>query len=351
MIPPAYLKILDVEELSTLNTLVTGGEEAPYEQVKLFKQKGKHYVNAYGPTEASICATAFEGIIDNPVSIGKPIRNTEAYILDESQSLVPVGVVGELCVAGAGLARGYLNAPDLTNKKFVPHLFKDGQRMYKTGDLAKWLPNGNIAFVGRIDDQIKIRGYRVELGEIENVLLKHEAVSNCAVLAKKDTTGVNNLVGYLVVHSDISTEALEMYLKELLPEYMVPRAWVVLSEMPLNTSGKIDKKLLPEPVINLASNKEYVSPRNELEKALVIIWQKLLKLNKIGIHDDFFELGGHSLLVTQLVSQIREQQKVEIAIKDIFEFKTVEELASFIRYKGLKIGEEDTSEYKVTIEI
>ncbi len=352
VIPPAYLKILNVTDLKKLQTLVTGGEEAPLEQVKLFKAQGGHYVNAYGPTESSICATTFEGNISNSVSIGKPIPNTEAYILDKSQSLLPIGVIGELCVSGAGLARGYLNNEELTKEKFITHPFKKGLRLYKTGDLAKWLPDGNIEFVGRLDHQVKIRGYRIELGEIENTILKNENIFDCCVISIKDADGTNYLIGYIVKKNDIENQVLEQYLKSELPEYMVPKLWITLTEMPLNSSGKIDKKLLPEPDLNTASTKEYVAPRNDTEESLVLIWEQLLNVNKIGVYDDFFELGGHSLLVTQLVSLIREKLSIELAIKDVFEFKTIEELSSYIRFQELNTVEKgETQEFNVTIEI
>ncbi|WP_237276456.1 non-ribosomal peptide synthetase [Tenacibaculum ovolyticum] len=351
VIPPAYLKILNVKDLTNLQTLVTGGEEAPLEQIKLFKAQGGHYVNAYGPTESSICATTFEGNISNSVSIGKPISNTEAYILNESQSLLPIGVVGELCVSGAGLARGYLNNEELTREKFIAHPFKKGLRLYKTGDLAKWLPDGNIEFIGRLDNQVKIRGYRIELGEIENTILRNEDIFDCCVISKKDTIGINYLIGYIVKKNDIENQVLEHSLKSELPEYMVPKLWMVLIEMPLNSSGKIDKKSLPEPDLNTISTKEYVAARNEIEESLVLIWEQLLNVSRIGIYDDFFELGGHSLLVTQLVSLIREKLVIELAIKDVFEFKTIEELSSYIRYKELDTVEIGETEFNVTIEI
>ncbi|WP_157547345.1 non-ribosomal peptide synthetase, partial [Kordia zhangzhouensis] len=220
LITPAYVKMLAVESIDDLPILITAGEEAPLHQVKLFQSQGGRYINLYGPTETSIFATIYEGIIEDSVPIGKPISNTKAYILNEAQNLVPIGVEGELCISGTGLAEGYLNKETLTQEKFIPHPFETGERLYKTGDVARWLPDGNIEFIGRKDDQVKIRGYRVELGEIENVLLRYENIKNCCVLARKDASESNCLVAY-IVGSDINKPQMEAYLKQHLPSYMI----------------------------------------------------------------------------------------------------------------------------------
>uniref|UniRef100_UPI0030EB9C2C amino acid adenylation domain-containing protein n=1 Tax=Ascidiimonas meishanensis TaxID=3128903 RepID=UPI0030EB9C2C len=328
-LPPAFLQLLSVKDLKSLHTLVTAGEPIPLELAKTFAEH-YHYINAYGPTETSICATTFNGTIVDSVPIGSPIANTQIYILSEQQELVPIGVVGELCISGAGVARGYLNNEKLTQEKFIENPFVEGERIYKTGDLARWLPDGNIEFIGRIDDQVKIRGYRIELGGIETALTKIKGVSASCVLAKEDAKGNKRLVGYLVMGETIDKKIIQDTLKQSLPEYMVPTIWVELESMPLNSSGKLDKKALPDPDTSLLSNREYVPPRNQTEQTLVAIWQELLGIDKVGVHDNFFELGGHSLLATRLVSMIRKQLDMEITIKDVFAHKTIASLEGLI---------------------
>ncbi|CAM1366015.1 amino acid adenylation domain-containing protein [Tenacibaculum xiamenense] len=321
-LPPAFLQLLEVEDIPTIKTLVTAGEAIPLKLAKAFSEN-YNYVNAYGPTETSICATTFNGKIGDLVPIGKPIHNTEVYILNDSNELLPSGVVGELCVGGRGVARGYLNREELTNEKFIQNPFKEEGRIYKTGDLAKWLPDGTIEFIGRKDSQVKIRGYRIELGEVENVLSTLTEVNQCCVLAKSDASGNKQLVAYVVVEGDFDKEVLQDELLKTLPEYMVPMIWVELEEIPVTSNGKLDRKALPEPDGSMLSTQEYVAPRNETEEQLVIIWQELLNIEKIGVYDNFFELGGHSLLVTRLVSLIRKDLGVEVAIRDIFEHATI----------------------------
>ncbi|UFH41822.1 non-ribosomal peptide synthase/polyketide synthase [Flavobacterium cupriresistens] len=328
-LPPAFLQLLSVEDLKGIRTLVTAGESIPLELAKTFS-KHYNYINAYGPTEASICSTTFRGDINNLVSIGKPIDNTTAYIVDESNRLLPIGVVGELCVGGAGVARGYLNQEELTKEKFIVSPFVEGDRMYKTGDLARWLPDGNIEYVGRKDDQVKIRGYRIELGEIENALLSLEAVSQCCVLAKENAGGTKRLVGYVVLEGELDKVDLQEQLKLSLPEYMVPMIWVELDYMPLTSNGKLDKKALPDPDNSDLSTQEYVAPRTDTEKQLSIIWQQLLGIEKVGIYDNFFELGGHSLLATRLVSMIRKELSIEVSIREVFEYTSIAALGTHV---------------------
>ncbi len=328
-LPPAFIKLIDVVELTSLDTLITAGEQAPLEQALAFSKQGGTYINAYGPTETSICATTFKGDFSTNVPIGVPIANTSIYILDKTQGLLPVGIAGELCIGGAGLARGYLNKEELTKDKFIDNPFAKGERLYRSGDLAKRLPDGNIEFIGRIDDQVKIRGYRIELGEIESVLITHSEITSCCVLARPDGSGNKRLIAY-IVGEDLDNTKLEVFLKKSLPEYMVPMLWVFLDEMPLTSNGKIDKKGLPDPDTSILSTQEFVAPRNEIEVQLASIWKELLQANEIGINDNFFALGGHSLLSTRLVSLIRKELNVEIAIKDVFAYATIATLADYI---------------------
>ncbi|MFC5044315.1 amino acid adenylation domain-containing protein [Aquimarina hainanensis] len=297
-------------------------------------------INSYGVTEVTVDSSYYE--IKDPaylddltnVPIGKPMQNTCFYIVDPALNLLPVGVVGELCIGGAGLAKGYLNRPELTRDKFVKNPYASDELMYRTGDLARWLPDGNVDFIGRGDDQVKIRGYRIELGEIENVLIRLEAVSACCVLAKKDSAGSKRLVGYVVTKNEFDKAYLEAHLKANMPEYMVPALWVPLEEMPLTSNGKLDKRSLPNPDASALLQNEYVAPRNETESVVADIWKKLLQVTKVGVTDDFFTLGGHSLMATRLVSMIRNELGVEIAIKDIFVHPTIEKLTEEVISKA-----------------
>ena len=310
---------------------------------------------SYGTTETTIDSCYFEakdansldGLVNVP--IGKPLYNTCFYILDDAKVPVPVNVAGELYIGGAGLAKEYLNKPELTASKFIAHPFKEGELVYKTGDLARWLPDGNVEFIGRKDNQIKVRGYRIELGEIESVLASEESIKSCAVMLKEDVQGIERFVGYIVAEEDFDKKKVQEYLKSKLPDYMIPDTWVVLDKLPITNNGKIDKKALPALDLASLSAHEYVAPTNEIEQKLVDIWQELLGVDKIGIHDNFFELGGHSLLATRLVSKIRKVIGTEISIKNVFQFDILEDLANYIRITNL--NQEKEEEYTTTINI
>ena len=289
--------------------------------------------NLYGPTEDTTYSTVFRLENNKAVLIGKPITNSEAFILSDSLELVPVGIAGEICLGGAGIARGYLNRPELTAEKFIRHPFDkaEGARLYRTGDLGRWLPDGNIEYLGRIDDQVKIRGYRIELGEIETVLLQSAMVSQAVVVAKQDAQGTRRLVSYVVAGKDFSKEAAKEYLSTRLPEYMVPQIWVELEQLPLTPNGKIDKKALPDPESTGEIASGYVAPGNHVELKLANIWQGLLGIERIGIYDNFFELGGHSLLAMRFISQVRRDIQAELSIRDLFTKPTIASLAQHIR--------------------
>ncbi|MFH7013662.1 non-ribosomal peptide synthase/polyketide synthase [Flavobacterium sp. FlaQc-52] len=311
-------------------------------------------INMYGITETTVHVTYKElkssDLLSSVSAIGSAIPTLGCYILDANLNLVPVGVIGELCVGGAGVARGYLNREELTQEKFIANPFVAGDRLYRSGDLGRWLADGSIEYIGRKDNQVKIRGYRIELGEIENALSLLESVTQCCVLAKEDVSGNKRLVGYVVLEGSLNKEVLQEQLKLSLPEYMVPMIWVELGKMPLTSNGKLDKKALPDPDNSQLSSKEYVEPRTDTERQLVEIWQNLLGIEKVGIYDNFFELGGHSLLVTRLISIIRDELAIEVSIRNVFKFKTAEELASYIDYK-IRIAENDTINYSVNINI
>jgi amino acid adenylation domain-containing protein len=291
--------------------------------------------NEYGPSETHVVTALALGA--SPSSwperppVGRPIANTRIYLLDRFMQPVPLGVAGELYIGGVCLARGYLNRPDLTAERFIPDPFGElpGARLYKTGDLARYLPDGNIEFLGRIDHQVKVRGYRIELGEVEAVLAEHTAVREAVVLAREHTQGDKRLVAYLVIHGEHSLNIgdLRNFIKERLPDYMVPSGFVLLDELPLTPNGKVDRKALPPPdVARSDPNETYVAPRSVTEEVLCEIWARVLGCERLGIQDNFFDLGGHSLLATQVISRVREALQQEVPLRYLFEAPTVASL-------------------------
>jgi tyrocidine synthetase-3 len=327
---------VNVECLKNVRKVLFGGEAASVSHVrKAFEMMGSgRLINGYGPTETTVFATAYEvnHIEGNELSlpIGVPIANTSIYILDQVGHLQPIGVSGELCIAGDGLATGYLNRPKLTAEKFVADPFMLGERMYRTGDLARWLPDGNIEFLGRIDHQIKLRGFRIELGEIEAELLKHPSIKEALVVAKEEITGYKYLCAYVVVTQELTMPELRDHLIKALPEYMIPSTFAQLDKMPLTPNGKIDRKALPEPEGKMSNGAEYVAPRNEAEEKLAEIWQNVLGVEKVGIEDNFFELGGHSLKAITLVAKIHKEFGVEVPLQGVFQAQTIKELIKSI---------------------
>jgi amino acid adenylation domain-containing protein len=307
--------------------------------------------NLYGPTEATANATVARVFPDGPITIGRPIGNTQVYILDRHLNPVPIGVAGEIYIGGDGLARGYLNRPELTEEKFIGNPFSDEAtaRLYKTGDLAHYLPDGNIEFLGRIDNQVKIHGFRIELGEIEVVLGQHPAVRGTVVVVREDgdnpkfeiqnagsvgpstplRTG-KRLVAYVVVQQEQASTINELqgFLKEKLPSYMIPSAFVCLETLPLTPNGKVDRRALPAPDQSRPElESPFVAPRTPIEEILTGIWSEVLGLDQVGVHDNFFELGGHSLLATQAISRVRTAFHIELSLRSLFESPSVAGLA------------------------
>ncbi len=290
-------------------------------------------VNQYGPTEYTMASTWFR-INDDGVGvapIGQPVWNTRVYVLDDQSSPVPIGVVGELYVCGIGLARGYWRRPGLTADRFVPSPFADGERLYRTGDLARWRAEGKLEYLGRIDHQIKLRGFRVELGEIEAKLLEHPDVGQAVVVAREDVAGDKRLVAYVVaLGAAVDAGELRVHLQRSLPEHMVPSACVLLNELPLTSNGKIDRRALPAPERDAVIRGEYVAPRTPTEEVLAATWCEVLRQERVGLHDNFFELGGHSLLATRLMARIRDWFQAELPLRALFEAPTIDELATRI---------------------
>ena len=337
-LPPSLLAVLPSEGLRSLQTVISAGESCS-PLVAARWAPGRRFFNAYGPTEATIGPTLYrvEELPEDTshVPIGHPIANTQVYILDQRQQPVPVGVPGELYIGGVGVARGYLNRPELTAERFIPDPFsgEPGARLYKTGDLARYLPDGNIEFLGRTDHQVKVRGFRVELGEIETVLGRHPALQKVVVVARDDVPGDRRLVAYVVPKEEPAptTSELRRFLKEKLPEYMMPSVFVTLDTLPLTPSGKVDRRALPAPVgVRPELERAFVAPRTPVEEELASVWAQLLGIERVGIYDDFFELGGHSLLATQLLSRVRETFQVEVPLHSFFEAPTVTGLAALI---------------------
>jgi long-subunit acyl-CoA synthetase (AMP-forming) len=266
------------------------------------------------------------------ISIGKVLPNYQIYILDNYLQPLPLGITGEIYIGGVGVARGYLNRPKLTTEKFIVNPFGEG-KLYKTGDLARYLPDGNIQFIGRIDNQIKIRGYRIELGEIETVLNQHIQVKESLVIARENEQKDKQLVAYIISDQKaiLTSDDLRKYLQEKLPEYMIPTAYIPLEVFPLTPNGKIDRKALPKPARQHSLNTEIILPQTETEKKLAKIWQEVLRLDKeISINDNFFDLGGHSLSATQIVSRIRHKFIVELPLRYLFQFPTIAQLSHHI---------------------
>jgi amino acid adenylation domain-containing protein len=304
-----------------LRTLISGGDTLQADHISNLWDKLAVF-NTYGPTESTVCATYYQITKkETVIPIGKPIANRQVYILEsDSTQLTPVGIVGELCISGKGVAAGYLNQPELTKEKFVTNPFHTAAVMYRTGDLGYWMPDGNIGFIGRKDHQIKIRGYRVELGEIEHALQEDKTITTAVVLAK-ERAGEQVLVAY-VVGVNINIEVLKNSLRSSLPEYMIPGFYVELEAIPLTSNGKIDKQALLAIEDLGAKNKEYVAPTNDLESQMVLLWEEILGVSNIGITTSFFDLGGHSLKVIRFINKL-EKLGYKLKVKDVFEFPTI----------------------------
>jgi amino acid adenylation domain-containing protein/non-ribosomal peptide synthase protein (TIGR01720 family) len=331
-----FLEELDAEKCRSLKHVVCSGEALPGIMVEEFKQKlpWVHIHNLYGPTEAAIDVTYIDltnvDTNESGVTIGKPVANTKIYIVDRQMSLQPIGVPGELLIEGVQVAQGYLNRPELNAEKFIVSPFNEGERIYRTGDLAKWLANGEIAYIGRIDNQVKIRGNRIELGEIETRILESGFVDNVAVLVKGEELARKYLVAYVVPKEGYQQEDLYTYLKGRLPEYMLPGVVIEMDSFPLTSSGKLDRKLLPESNQGDLFSESFQAPRNQIESELAAIWGEVLKLDKISIHDNFFRIGGDSIVSIRLISKINKAIKIKITIGDLYENNTIEALSNLI---------------------
>ncbi|TKI15898.1 amino acid adenylation domain-containing protein, partial [Lysinibacillus sphaericus] len=333
-IPSSSLSHLEPTILPSLRLILAGGDMCTSKLIRDWKTDYTNLINSYGPTETTVTATLSncEYDIVNP-HVGKPLSNVNVYILNQDKQLLPIGIPGELYISGAGVARGYLNQPEMTAEKFLPDPFNPGERMYKTGDLAKWLPDGNIEYLGRIDNQVKIRGYRIELDEIESRLTRISQIKEAVVTAPKDAMGTRYLCAYVVSDKKLHVAELKVELGQVLPSYMIPTRFIQLEKLPLTTNGKVDRKNLPEPTETIDDETNYMAPRTDIEKQLVEIWSDVLQIRKIGILDNFFEVGGHSLKATILTSRISKNLHVSITLQEIFENPTIKSISQIIEKK------------------
>jgi amino acid adenylation domain-containing protein len=341
-LPPSVLAALPVEELPALETITVAGEACSADLVARWATN-RRFFNLYGLTETTIWTTMAEctdGSRTPP--IGRPIANTQVYLLDDHFLPVPVGVPGELYIGGVSVGRGYLNRPGLTAEKFIPNPFGDepGTRLYRTGDLARYLPDGDIEFLGRIDHQVKIRGFRIELGEIEAVLSQHPVVKDAVVVASptigdgRGEPGDKRLVAYVVTNRDQQLTAGELrgFLKERVPDYMVPAVFMFLDELPLMPSGKVDRRALPAPEgVRPELEAAYVAPQTEIEQTIAKVWREALGVDKVGVYDNFFDLGGHSLLVVQVRDKLQKAFGCDLPIVEMFRYPTIDALVKYLR--------------------
>jgi amino acid adenylation domain-containing protein len=337
-VPSAIDELLRTNTIpSSVRTIALAGEPLKTRLVQQIygSTSVKQVYDLYGPSEGTTYSTCALRTSDGPETIGRPIANTQIYILDTDLQPVPVGVPGEVHISGKGLARGYLNRSELTAEKFTPNPFskEPGARLYRTGDLARYLPDGNIEFRGRTDHQVKVFGFRIELEETETVLGQHPAVAATVVMAREDAPGGKRLVAYVVLNEDQAATVSELrtFLQAKLPNYMIPSAFVLLDSLPLTPNGKVDRGALPPPNQTRPElERSFLAPRTPSEQLLTAIWAQILELDKIGVHDNFFDLGGHSLLATQIVSRIRETLQIELPLRRLFEKPTIAELAELI---------------------
>jgi len=348
-ITPAHLEMLSKllpssEVASQTRALIIGGEALLGKNLLFWHQNASQtrLINEYGPTETVVGCCVYEVPNQTPllgaIPIGRPIANTQIYLLDRNLRPVPIGVPGEMYISGDGLARGYLNRPELTAEKFIPNPFSSqpGVLCYKTGDLARYLPNGEIEYLGRIDHQVKVRGFRIELGEIESILSQHPAVREVVVLAREEQPGDKQLVAYIVPGQEQTptTSELRNYLKEQLPEYMVPSVFILLKVMPLTPNGKVNRHALPAPDgLRPSLAATYEAPRSEMERTLTTIWQEVLHLEKVGVNDNFFDLGGNSLLMVQVHNKLKESFNWNLSIIEMFQNPTIKTLVQYLSQK------------------
>ncbi|HEU5381363.1 MAG TPA: non-ribosomal peptide synthetase, partial [Ktedonobacteraceae bacterium] len=332
-LPPSFLSLLPLADLPALRAIISAGEACPADLVERWGAK-RRFINAYGPTEATICATMGQcSPAASKPTIGQPLPNVEIYILDDNLQPVHSGIVGNLYLGGITLARGYEHRPELTAERFIPHPFssRPGARLYKTGDLARLLPNGEIDFFGRHDDQIKLRGFRIEPGEIEFVLRQHDLIRDALVICQENDQGTPLLVAYVVLEQPtLPKDTLRAYLAEYVPAYMLPDMFIALPSLPLNAHGKVDRQALPKPsLLRRELSTPFADAQTPVEIELKSIWEDILRQQPIGIDDSFFDLGGNSLLITQILARVYARYTVELPVRYFFTQHTIRSQAEY----------------------
>jgi amino acid adenylation domain-containing protein len=320
--------------IKNLSEIMLGGEAFPKKLLKKLKEcTTARIYNMYGPTETTVWSTIKELTYTEEITIGKPIANTQIYIVNDDNNPLGIDQAGELCIAGDGLARGYLKKEELTRERFVENPVVRGRKMYKTGDLAKWLRNGEIEFLGRIDNQVKIRGFRIELEEIEDCLSMHEKIKECVVAVKENESGEKYLVAYYIAERELPVSQIISFLKKSLPDFMIPGFYMLIEKIPLTPNQKIDKNALPKPDADRPNlDTDYVAPETIIENQIAEIWRKVLNRELIGTNDNFFELGGDSLLVSCMYSELEKYLPGRISIVDIFSYPSISKLSSYIEH-------------------
>lgn len=352
---PSRIDILlcdDSFSLNNLKLLIIGGEEFKVNLInKLNKHKDLRIFNVYGPTETTVWSTVKEINLDDEINIGKPIGNTYIYIMNDRKCLLPIGSVGEIYIGGDGVSRGYLNREKLNNEKFIDNIFRAEEKMFRTGDLARWLPDGSIDYVGRIDNQVKIRGFRIEIGEVESNLLSAPQIRQAVVVAKENSDKDKYLCAYIVCDKNVKNSEIREWMLKSIPYYMIPSFFIKVDKIPLTNSGKIDRKLLPEPDKNAVTDNEYTEPNNEMERHLESIWRDVLKKNKVGVNDNFFELGGDSITAMKVINKVNKEFNLKFNISDLFKSVTIREFNQLIESYDEKqckvINDLNTAELKV----
>ncbi|HEX3044253.1 MAG TPA: amino acid adenylation domain-containing protein [Bacillota bacterium] len=356
-LPPSYLTNLEPKRVASLRTIIAAGSASNANLVNKWNNTAE-YINAYGPTEASICASFWKPgagkFTDDLVPIGRPINNTQIYIIDSNLKLQPIGIPGEICIAGAGLARGYWERPELTAEKFVVRSFRESppvegpppqegqpQRIYRTGDLGRWMADGNIEFLGRMDHQVKIRGFRIETGEIEFHLSKHPKIKEVLVTAEVDESGNGYLCAYFTAAEELNGRELTQLLGLELPDYMIPNYLIQVEQFPLTPNGKIDRKALPQPA-GMSPKTEFVAPQNELQRKLLKVWQDVLGVAEIGINTDFFALGGDSIKAIQISARLLDEG-LKLESKDLFGYRNIQEISKFVKPTEIAIDQQQVA--------
>ncbi len=355
---PTHLKVLidNIVTSHSLKYVLVAGEvftKSLYNQLKS-TVNAEMIINLYGPTETTIFSTYYichENEESSSIPIGKPLSNYRAYILNQDYYPVPIGVTGELYIAGAGVGRGYINKSDLTDEKFISDPFIPGEKMYKTGDLTRWLPNGDIEYIGRIDHQVKVKGVRVEPDEIKNHILNHKSIENAIVVAKQNQSNESYLCAYLIANQEVTSTELRNYLRNKLPEYMIPSHFVQLESMPLTNNDKVDVRALQERddenYISLGTT--YMAPGTNLEKMIAEIWKQVLGVNQVGIYDHFFELGGNSLNIIQVNERLKNDLNIDITVMMLFRYPTIYSLSQQLKMTAESRVQEEMNSNRVQV--